>query len=82
MAYFNRKDRRVLKNIANIILLNYTDNVPIQLSDEQIVFVERMKMVYSTDVELLAEDWKNSFPDMNEEEARYTLDVFMQNHVE
>ena len=69
-------------NIANIILLNYTDNVPIQLSDEQIVFVERMKMVYSTDVELLVEDWKNSFPDMTDEEARYTLDVFMQNHIE
>ena len=82
MAYFNRKDRRVLKNIANVILLNYTDDVPIHLSDEQVAFVERMKMVYNTDVELLVEDWKNSFPDMDEEEARTTLDIFMQNHVE
>lgn len=76
-TYFNRKDRRVLKNIANLIMLNYSDNVSIHLSDEQQMLVARMKMIYEVDKTLIVEDWKNSFPDMIEEEAYHTMDIFL-----
>ena len=81
--YFtDEEDIQLLKQITGKILLNYNTDIPIQLDEIEAIFIERMRVIYDSDCDLLVLDWQNSFPNMSEDEARYTLDVFMNNHVE
>lgn len=77
MAYFNREDRRILKGIADKIHATATKDVSIRLSEDEVYLVRRLRMVYNVNPELVVEDWQKSFKDMNESEARITLDIFM-----
>ena len=81
--YFtDEEDIQLLKRITGKILLNFNTDTPIKLDEFEVIFIERMRLAYNHDRDLILCDWQSSFPLMDEEDARYTLDLFMNNHVE
>ena len=78
MSYLNRSDKRILKGIANKIKDNYEDEIPYRLKDSELIFIQRMKLVYNSNKMLLLEDFMDSFEGANKEEALGIMDSLLK----
>lgn len=81
MGYLDDKDKRTLKNLAVKIEKNYEHKIPYRLVDSELIFIKRMQLVYSTDDNLLLDDFMEAFEGSDEDQARFIMKSLLNKNV-
>lgn len=74
-SYLSYSEKKLLKTIANKIVLYYNVEVPFNLTEEEMLLIRRLRIVHDVDKTLILKDFQNAFPNMTEEDADYVMEM-------
>ncbi|KOS60377.1 hypothetical protein FJQ98_15810 [Lysinibacillus agricola] len=80
MGYeFTHSEENTIKSIAVKLIDSTKNDTDLNLTDEELLMVRKMAILHQTDDSLLVNTWTKANSNMNEDEAKYTLDLMLSN---